>query len=78
MCVCVFFFFFFRQKTAYEISACLVGSEMCIRGRFTDLLRKYEHENEITDIGPSVDHCLQQVKRAVPYTHLTLPTTYPV
>ena len=27
----VFFFFFFKQKTAYEISACLVGSEMCIR-----------------------------------------------
>ena len=26
-----FFFFFFKQKTAYEISACLVGSEMCIR-----------------------------------------------
>ncbi len=26
-------FFFFQQKTAYEISACLVGSEMCIRGR---------------------------------------------
>mgnify|MGYP000129153056 CR=1 FL=1 len=24
--------FFFKQKTAYEISACLVGSEMCIRG----------------------------------------------
>ena len=22
---------FFKQKTAYEISACLVGSEMCIR-----------------------------------------------
>ena len=22
-------FFFFKQKTAYEISACLVGSEMC-------------------------------------------------
>ena len=22
-----FFFFFFKQKTAYEISACLVGSE---------------------------------------------------
>ena len=29
-----FFFFFFKQKTAYEISACLVGSEMCIRDRF--------------------------------------------
>ena len=25
------FFFFFKQKTAYEFSACLVGSEMCIR-----------------------------------------------
>ncbi|GAB5877876.1 hypothetical protein JMUB7533_11550 [Staphylococcus aureus] len=22
---------FFKQKTAYEICACLVGSEMCIR-----------------------------------------------
>src|SRR5678809_1725493 len=28
-----YFFFFFKQKTAYEISACLVGSEMCIRDR---------------------------------------------
>src|SRR5674476_1194847 len=28
-----FLFFFFKQKTAYEISACLVGSEMCIRDR---------------------------------------------
>ena len=27
----LFCFFFFKQKTAYEISACLVGSEMCIR-----------------------------------------------
>src|SRR5665213_3729288 len=27
------FFFIFKQKTAYEISACLVGSEMCIRDR---------------------------------------------
>src|SRR5678810_1429498 len=25
------FVFFFKQETAYEISACLVGSEMCIR-----------------------------------------------
>ena len=30
----IFFFFFFKQKTAYEISACLVGSEMCIRDRY--------------------------------------------
>ena len=27
------FFFFFKQKTAYEIASCLVGSEMCIRDR---------------------------------------------
>ena len=26
-------FFFFKQKTAYEISLGLVGSEMCIRDR---------------------------------------------
>jgi len=30
------YFFFFKQKTAYEISACLVGSEMCIRDRNGD------------------------------------------
>src|SRR5678810_1332996 len=28
-------FFFFKHKTAYEISACLVGSEMCIRDSFS-------------------------------------------
>ncbi len=28
-------FFFFKQKTAYEMSASLVGSEMCIRDRTT-------------------------------------------
>ena len=27
--------FFTQQKTAYEIAQCLVGSEMCIRDRFT-------------------------------------------
>ncbi len=31
----VVFFFFFKQKTAYEISLGLVGSEMCIRDRTT-------------------------------------------
>ncbi|WP_460366159.1 hypothetical protein, partial [Staphylococcus aureus] len=25
--------YFFKQKTAYEIAQCLVGSEMCIRDR---------------------------------------------
>ena len=28
-----FYLFFFKKKTAYEISACLVGSEMYIRAR---------------------------------------------
>ena len=28
-----FFVFFVKQKTAYEIASCLVGSEMCIRDR---------------------------------------------
>ncbi len=27
-------FFFFKRKTAYVVSACLVGSEVCIRGSF--------------------------------------------
>src|SRR5450756_1360671 len=31
------FFFFFKQKTAYEIMPSLVGSEMCIRDRLTQL-----------------------------------------
>eukprot|EP01015_Nassula_variabilis_P016064 TRINITY_DN2425_c0_g2_i7.p1 TRINITY_DN2425_c0_g2~~TRINITY_DN2425_c0_g2_i7.p1 ORF type:complete len:283 (+),score=61.16 TRINITY_DN2425_c0_g2_i7:26-874(+) len=35
-------FFFFKQKTAYEISACLVGSEMCIRDR------SIQQDNQIT------------------------------
>ncbi len=34
-CMSADWFFFFKQKTAYEISACLVGSEMCIRDRTT-------------------------------------------
>ncbi len=29
----VYVVFFFKQKTAYEVSAWLVGSEVCIRGR---------------------------------------------
>ena len=32
---------FFKQKTAYEITTRLVGSEMCIRDRFDDLLERY-------------------------------------
>ncbi|WP_460413971.1 hypothetical protein, partial [Staphylococcus aureus] len=31
---------FFKQKTAYEIAQCLVGSEMCIRDSVT-IIRPY-------------------------------------
>eukprot|EP00658_Telonema_sp_P-2_P077819 TRINITY_DN7133_c0_g1_i1.p1 TRINITY_DN7133_c0_g1~~TRINITY_DN7133_c0_g1_i1.p1 ORF type:complete len:347 (+),score=94.32 TRINITY_DN7133_c0_g1_i1:20-1060(+) len=34
-CLLFFFFFFFKQKTAYEMLRSLVGSEMCIRDRFS-------------------------------------------
>ena len=33
LCCDVRLLFFFKQKTAYEIASCLVGSEMCIRDR---------------------------------------------
>ncbi len=39
------FFFFFKQKTAYEISACLVGSEMWLRDSPGDAARK-QPDNE--------------------------------
>eukprot|EP00658_Telonema_sp_P-2_P046741 TRINITY_DN35021_c0_g1_i1.p1 TRINITY_DN35021_c0_g1~~TRINITY_DN35021_c0_g1_i1.p1 ORF type:complete len:117 (+),score=36.95 TRINITY_DN35021_c0_g1_i1:64-414(+) len=36
-------FFFFKQKTAYEMLRSLVGSEMCIRDRFTNALANEEY-----------------------------------
>ena len=66
---------FFKQKTAYEISECLVGSEMCIRDRYsylqveiaTYLLNKRGGEGELS-------HSENGISRSVSYTHLTLPT----
>ena len=50
--------FFFKQKTAYEIVARLVGSEMCIRDSTgTAILRDYHRANDfqvaakVTDSG---------------------------
>ena len=40
--------FFFKQKMAYEFSACLVGSEMCIRDFFF-----FQAEDGIRDRSPS-------------------------
>ncbi len=50
--------FFFKQKTAYEIMPSLVGSEMCIR----------DSADETRDVA------FAEGRRAVPDTHLTLPT----
>ena len=48
-----FFFFFFKQKTAYEISACLVGSEMCIRDRRIHVHTQCTHMHAHTQLhGP--------------------------
>ncbi|GAB5865624.1 hypothetical protein JMUB7552_27650 [Staphylococcus aureus] len=50
---------FFKQKPAYEIAQCLVGSEMCIRDRV---------------FGP-IEEVVLYAFLSVSYTHLTLPTT---
>ena len=39
VCASAVVFFFFKQKTAYEISLGLVGSEMCIRDRSLRVLK---------------------------------------
>ena len=67
---------FFKQKTAYEISECLVGSEMCIRDSGSAL-----HHGGAEGGVLAVDDGQHLVKLdgvagvlAVSYTHLTLPT----
>ena len=40
LCLISMCFFFFKQKTAYEISLGLVGSEMCIRDRLKQIVRQ--------------------------------------
>ena len=39
------FFFFFKQKTAYEIMPSLVGSEMCIRDRYGNVVYRHTAQN---------------------------------
>ena len=45
----------FKQKTAYEIASCLVGSEMCIRDRIYDVV---DPEANII-VGAVVDEALE-------------------
>ena len=55
------FFFFFKQKTAYEIASCLVGSEMCIRDRRRQLRNELaELRKQWTATTLFVTHDLQE------------------
>ena len=45
-------FFFFKQKTAYDFSACLVGPEMCIRDSFPALLADARQALEQAGLRP--------------------------
>src|SRR5678809_550122 len=52
----IFFFCFFKQKTAYEISACLVGSEMCIRDRIT-----VDVQGEVLELKNTINTMVDQL-----------------
>ena len=74
-------FFFFKQKTAYEIASCLVGSEMCIRDRpKTDLVCEIPIPRDVGPARPASfpSHWSSARPGPVSYTHLTLPTIYSV
>ena len=46
------FFCFFKQKTAYGVASCLVGSEMCIRDT-----GRHEQEHTNIDTRDRRDNC---------------------
>ncbi|CUX57333.1 hypothetical protein BN3590_02257 [Clostridium sp. C105KSO15] len=69
------FFFFFKQKTAYEIMPSLVGSEMCIRDRYTP---EPEKLTQVPFSQKSHPYTPTTMQEPVSYTHLTLPTIYSV
>eukprot|EP01015_Nassula_variabilis_P020778 TRINITY_DN3630_c0_g1_i1.p1 TRINITY_DN3630_c0_g1~~TRINITY_DN3630_c0_g1_i1.p1 ORF type:complete len:168 (-),score=38.28 TRINITY_DN3630_c0_g1_i1:92-595(-) len=67
-------FFFFKQKTAYEISACLVGSEMCIRDRFLILVFSLLGGQLQFDLLFSVLLAYLHVKSNIEYIHPSAST----
>ena len=72
---------FFKQKTAYEMLRSLVGSEMCIRDRIYVVGRQLVERRGIVRPGAGGDGPRRREvvgRRAVSYTHLTLPTIYSV
>eukprot|EP00969_Alexandrium_andersonii_P055598 2449995-Alexandrium_andersonii.AAC.1 len=58
------------------MSASLVGSEMCIRDRFTSTHPGVNHHDIATGAVDGASQSLQRVftLQPVSYTHLTLPT----
>eukprot|EP00658_Telonema_sp_P-2_P036272 TRINITY_DN26274_c0_g1_i3.p1 TRINITY_DN26274_c0_g1~~TRINITY_DN26274_c0_g1_i3.p1 ORF type:complete len:146 (-),score=51.17 TRINITY_DN26274_c0_g1_i3:145-582(-) len=54
----VVFFFFFKQKTAYEMLRSLVGSEMCIRDRATNVMLREALETKELEWGTAGDNNL--------------------
>ena len=80
-CIIFVVFFFFKQKTAYEMLRSLVGSEMCIRDSVYagqrsgfEVVDGFANGVAITIEIHGDARCLESVS----YTHLTLPTIYPV
>ena len=63
------------QKTAYEISPCLVGSEMCIRDRSLKDPVGFRPSYFKKTFVPFPIKLLIDSLRTVSYTHLTLPTS---
>ena len=64
---------FFKQKTAYEISECLVGSEMCIRDSPMDTsLVVVDSTILLYSNLKTSDKEIHAI--SVSYKHLTLPT----
>ncbi len=68
--MCVGDFFLVRQKSAYEVSACLVGSEMYIVDR-SDIKKNKKNGRDAGHRSPEWG-CTKT--KVVSYTNLTLPT----
>jgi len=50
----LWFIFFFKSHTAYEVASCFVGSEWCIRDRYS-----YIEKNRRLSAGPN-QHRLEE------------------
>ena len=77
MCFLFLFFFFFKQKTAYEISACLVGSEMCIRDRVDEVIALFaqlEQFIRLEDLDDYLAACHELTARLEHIRRMELPT----